>query len=83
VAFFLILLLNKQKKKYTKYKLYICFIVHFLCLPKENEPKEKAAVHLVRLRRTTIAACKKVAASESSFAPPSRFPTFFLCCSAA
>jgi len=22
------------------------FIVHFLCLPKENEPKEKAAVHL-------------------------------------
>jgi hypothetical protein len=24
-------------------------IVHFLCLPKENEPKEKAAYHLVTL----------------------------------
>jgi hypothetical protein len=23
--------------------------IHFLCLPKENEPKERAATHLVRL----------------------------------
>ena len=29
-------------------------IVHFLCLPKENEPKERAAVHLVRLCRTSL-----------------------------
>jgi len=25
----------------------ICLYVHFLCLPKENEPKEMAAVHLI------------------------------------
>ena len=32
---------------------------HFLCLPKENEPKEKAASHLVRLRRTTLRSSKR------------------------
>jgi hypothetical protein len=28
--------------------------VHFLCLPKENEPKEKAAYHLIRNLRIAL-----------------------------
>jgi hypothetical protein len=35
------------------------FYVHFLYLPKENEPKEKAAVHLVRQRRTALRSSQK------------------------
>jgi len=30
------------------------FNVHFLCLPKENEPKESAAYHLVPLSETAL-----------------------------
>ncbi|OGQ87027.1 MAG: hypothetical protein A2512_06485 [Deltaproteobacteria bacterium RIFOXYD12_FULL_56_24] len=29
-------------------------IVHFLCLPKENEPKERAPCHLSRRGRDTL-----------------------------
>jgi hypothetical protein len=40
------------------YNIYRIVIVHFLCLPKENEPKEKAAVHLIRLRRIALCCSK-------------------------
>jgi hypothetical protein len=41
---FLCSFLGKQKEHIKKH--YIIFYVHFLCLPKENEPKEKVADHL-------------------------------------
>ena len=48
------------------------FYVHFLCLPKENEPKEKAAVYLVP-RCGTLLRC-----SKRANAPPNRF-TALIC----
>jgi len=67
-ALFLLLLLSanetaddqqgKQKKEIlTLVKILYSLFVYFLCLPKENEPKEKAADHLVRLRWTVRSLC--------------------------
>jgi hypothetical protein len=63
-----------------------CFIVHFLYLHKENEPKETcsqplAASLLVRQWRTTLCCSKKKGAAElatfSGSDSPHAMPSFF------
>ena len=39
--------------------------VHFLCLPKENEPKEREAVHLSCFQQDFLRCSQKADASES------------------
>jgi hypothetical protein len=48
------------------------YILHFLCLPKENEAKERAACLLVRQGRIPCAAQKELTIRKvAKFIPPS------------
>ena len=40
-------------------------VVHFLCVSKENEPKEKTANHLFRFQRNHLCCSQKADASGS------------------
>ena len=58
-------------------------VVHFLCLPKENEPKEKAPCPLSRPRRDALCFSKWTGAAElAALKQSSLFVRPFLRCSA-